>query len=103
MIRYIDALELIKQAAELDILHYHKDKNHILVYHNAGKHHPAGWFANEIDYAAKNLMYKQKAFDLLKSKVEERLEMQTLDEKVAFNTVKPEELCEAMIQPYERF
>lgn len=87
MVRYIDALNLIKEAAELGILEYGKDKNHVLVYHSEGKHHPEGWFSVDLDYAAKDLMNNQKAFDLLQEKIKEKTETQTLDEKIKLNTV----------------
>ena len=86
MIRYIDALQLIKEAAELGILQYGNDKNHVLVFHTQGKHHPEGWFAVDLDYAAKDLMNNQKAFELLQEKIQEKLANQTLDEKIKGST-----------------
>lgn len=86
MIRYIDALELIKKAAESGVLQYGNDKNHVLVYHSQGKHHPEGWFAVDLDYAAKDLMNNKKAFELLQEKIQEKLDNQTLDEKIKSNT-----------------
>lgn len=87
MIKYIEALNTIKQAADLEILQYKKDKNHILAYFSEGKHHPAGWFPVDLDYAAKDLMRNEKNYELIQNKIKEKMESQTLDEKIKSNTV----------------
>lgn len=86
MIKYIDALNTIKKAAKFGILQYGKDKNHVLVYFSQGKHNPEGWYDADLDYVAKDLMRNEKAFNMLQEKIKEKLETQTLDEKIKTNT-----------------
>ena len=87
MIKYIGGLNTIKQAADLEILQYEKDKKHILAYFSESKHHPAGWFSVDLDYAAKDLMRNEKKYELIQNIIKEKMESQTLDEKIKSNTL----------------
>ena len=70
---YIDAICLINECISSNILQLaENNSNQVLVYRLQGTKNPEGWYAENIEDLAQELMYDKEGQDILKKELEKK-------------------------------